>query len=137
MKVSLELKNRLMSVKSNNPYFHKDLEKASKSNKFIGRGSLFSSTNKYAEAAGTLANTGVYTSEDVVFVSVEGDRRNRLDFDKEELNKAISARVTFITDDEYHRNRSYNLGERLLAKYLKDNHYTDTNGNGEWFYNGD
>lgn len=134
MNVSLELKNRLMKITNHTVYFKKDLEKAAKSNKFIGRGSLFSSTNKYAQAAGDLANVGVYTDKDVVFVSVEGDRKNRQDFDKEEINKAILARVTFITDDLYNRNRSYNVGERLLAKYLKDNGYLDNNGNGVWKY---
>ncbi len=58
------------------PYASKDLLKAKFATKFIGRGSLASSTNKYMLAAEDLANCGAYTAQDVVFVSAEGDRRH-------------------------------------------------------------
>lgn len=49
------------------PYLAKDQLKSNKSNKFIGRGSLKSSTNKYRECWGDLANCGNYISTDIVF----------------------------------------------------------------------
>jgi hypothetical protein len=125
------LHERLKNVQSTNPYFSKDLKKAEASNKFIGRGSLASSTNKYMVAAGDLANCGTYTNTDVVFISAEGDRRGRVNPDFEELAKAVAQKVTFITDDEYNRNRPYNLGERQVEAFLKKNGYKDV-GRGVW-----
>lgn len=72
------LHSRLASLKSTNPYFAKDLAKAARANKFIGRGSLLSSTHKYMVAAGDLANCGTYTHNDRVFISVEGARVGRV-----------------------------------------------------------
>lgn len=131
----MNLYQRLKEVKSTNPYFEKDLKKAFKSNKFIGRGSALSSTNKYLVAASDLGNCGKYESTDVVFISTEGNRKNRIPFHKEEIDKAIEAKVMFITDDMYNRNRSYNIGEREVANHLKNNGYVEKNGNGEWIFN--
>lgn len=127
----MSLYNRISQVQSTNPYFRKDLEKARYATKFIGRGSSASSTNKYMMAAGDLANCGNYTSEDVVFVSAEGMRKGRIAVDFTELEKAVKAKVTFITDDAYNRNRPYNLGEREVADFLIKNGYKDT-GKGVW-----
>lgn len=125
------LHERIKTVETTNPYFAKDLKKAQISNKFIGRGSYVSSTNKYMVAAGDLANCGTYTSEDVVFISAEGARRGRMEPNFEELTKAAEAKVTFVTDDEYNRNRPYNVGERDIAKFLESKGYKDT-GRGIW-----
>jgi hypothetical protein len=114
----MSLFDRLSKVNSTNPYFAKDLAKAAKANKFIGRGSSVSSTEKYRIAAGDLGNCGVYSSTDVVFISVEGNRRGRVEHDVAELEKAIMAGATFITDDKYNRMRSYNCGERAIAELL-------------------
>lgn len=124
---------RLAQVKSTNPYFSKDLQKAKKANKFIGQGSIASSTYKYLQGAGDLGNCGHYTSEDVIFVSSEGNRRGRISINRQELQLAIDARATFITDDEYNRERPYNIGERETAYFLKSNGYKDM-GNGVWKY---
>jgi hypothetical protein len=121
----------ISKIKSTNPYFAKDLEKAKKANKFIGRGSLASSTHKYMQAAGKLANTGSYVKEDVVFVSAEGMRPFREEVDFEELQKAVDTGVTFVTDNLYDRNRPYNIGERQVAAFLKKNGYFD-NDSGIW-----
>jgi hypothetical protein len=126
-----ELYNRISKVQSTNPYFSKDLAKAKQANKFIGRGSLASSTHKYMVAAGDLANCGNYVSTDIIFVSAEGLRRGRLDVNFEELSKATLAGVTFVTDDEYNRTRPYNLGEREVAQFLTNARYYDT-GKGIW-----
>lgn len=127
----MTLYNRLKTVNSTNPYFEKDLNKAKKANKFIGQGSPLSSTSKYMIAAGDLANTGSYCSQDVVFVSAEGLRKGRKCVDFDELKIAADANVIFVTDTIADRERPYNLGERQVAEFLKNNGYKD-NGDGVW-----
>lgn len=125
------LYDRLKDIHTTNPYFSKDLEKAKKANKFIGQGSELSSTHKYATYAGELANCGKYDSTDIVFISAEGNRRNRKPINEEEILKAINAGVQFVTDNAYNRNRPYNLGEREVATLLENNGYQDK-GSGIW-----
>lgn len=120
------LYERLSTVKTTNPYFQKDLAKSRLATKFIGRGSTASSTNRYMLAAGDLANTGLYTITDKVFVSVEGARRDRLSLNIDEINLAIVAGVTFIADAAKDRLRQYNVGERELAKYLIFSGYAES-----------
>lgn len=127
----MTLFERISQVKTTNPYFIKDLEKSRNATKFIGRGSLASSTNKYMEAAGNLANTGSYVKEDIIFVSAEGMRRGREEIDFEEIQKAVDAHATFVTDTLYDRTRPYNVGERQIAAFLKKNGYND-NDKGIW-----
>lgn len=127
----MELYERISKVDSTNPYFKKDLNKAKKANKFIGQGSSLSSTNKYMIAADDLANTGDYSSSDIVFVSAEGMRKGRKAVDFAELKIAIDANVTFVTDVVADRERPYNLGERQVAEFLEKNGYKD-NGTGIW-----
>jgi len=100
------------------PYTAKDQRKANLANKFIGRGSSRSSTNAYAAAYGDNANCGVYTAEDVVFISAEGNRRGRLDPDFQEIKRACDANARFVTDDMANRMRPYNIGERAVARFL-------------------
>lgn len=90
---------------------------------FIGRGSSNSSTEKYRLRAGKFANKGQYSKYDKVFISVEGNRSNRLSFDKDEVNKAVDANADFIVDNSYHRNREYNIGEREIYEFLTTNGY--------------
>ena len=101
-----------------NSFGYKDQMKADISNKFIGRGSAASSTNQYAKDYGDKANTGNYVSSDVVFISAEGNRTGRLLPDVTEIVKACEAGATLVTDSPYHRNRQYNVGERLVADLL-------------------
>lgn len=122
---------RMKNIKTNNPFFSKDLAKAKNATKFIGRGSMASSTNKYKEAAQELANSGNYTQEDIVFISAEGMRRGREEIDFDEIQKAVEANVTFITDNLYDRTRPYNMGERQVAFFLKKHGYND-NDTGVW-----
>jgi hypothetical protein len=114
-----------------NPYAQKDLKKARTATKFIGRGSAASSTNRYRQAAGDLANCGQYAAGDVVFVSAEGDRKGRLAVDHHELTRAVCAGAAFVTDSDYDRNRHYNVGEREVANLLSVCGYAD-NGTGYW-----
>lgn len=105
----------------------KDQKKADQANKFIGIGSLESSTNQYRKDYGDMANCGVYDEdEDIVFISAEGNRTGRIDPDFNEINLAIKAKVTILTDNPYNRNRSYNVGERQVAKFLEEHGYTET-----------
>lgn len=107
------------------PYTAKDQVKSDKATKFIGRGSTQSSTAAYAAAWGTRANSGSYTSADVVFVSAEGDRRGRVAPDFEEIQRALDAGATIITDSAGDRGRSYNRGEREVADYLASHGYVE------------
>jgi len=108
------------------PYTAKDQRKANAANKFIGRGSLRSSTNAYAIAYGDNANCGEYTSTDVVFISAEGNRAGRVDPDFDEIKRACDANARFITDDLANRMRPYNVGERQVAEFLTTQGYRES-----------
>lgn len=123
--------NNKVTLTTKNKYGEKDQAKADLATKFIGQGSETSSTNQYAQDFGDKANTGTYTADDTVFVSAEGARNNRIEPNYTELDKAIQAGATFITDDQANRERPYNVGEREVAKYLTDNGYVETKS-GTW-----
>jgi len=107
-------------------FFDKDQAKAVRCTKFIGRGSANSSTRAYAIAAGSLANSGRYDETDVVMISAEGNRRGRQAPDFAEINRAVGARASFVTDNQYDRSRSYNLGEREVVSFLAARGYVET-----------
>jgi hypothetical protein len=107
------------------PYTRKDQAKSDLANKFIGRGSARSSTNRYREAWGELANCGQYQAADTVFVSAEGNRVGALKPDLVELAKATDAKATIITDKPEDRNRPYNTGEREVAQFLQSRNYSE------------
>ncbi len=105
--------------KTSNPYWAKDQTKAAFANKFIGRGAAGSSTAIYAAGLPReVVNCGEYVPTDVVFVSVNGARRNRVLFDRDEVMLAITAGAKIITDSPMDRYRDYNIGERELAEFL-------------------
>ncbi|MDX9742181.1 MAG: hypothetical protein RBT81_13540, partial [Gammaproteobacteria bacterium] len=113
------------------PYLAKDQRKADQATKFIGRGSPASSTAQYARDLKDIANTGQYTADDVVFISAEGARTDRVDPDFTEIRKAVKAGATFITDDASSRGRPYNVGERQVAKFLVEEGYRES-APGRW-----
>ena len=121
-------------LKGKSPYLTKDQAKSNQANKFIGYGVKGSSTDQYRQDWGDKANTGSYTQNDKVFVSTNGKRNNRIGLDtyKSELDLAIQANATLITDNQNDRNRNYNIGERELASYLSEHGYIENNGNGIW-----
>lgn len=103
--------------------------KGAMANKFIGfaEGIFNSSTGKYAQQAGDKANTGNYTSDDVVFVSIPGKRGNedarhqQQDRTIAEALKALKAGATLLTDNKAYTEKStYNEGEKRLAKALNN-----------------
>jgi hypothetical protein len=107
-------------------YGAKDALKAAQATRYIGRGSVRSSTNAYCLAIGpAFANTGAYTAQDVVWISAEGNRAGRIGPDFTEIGKAIAAKASFITDSCHHRNRPYNLGERQVAAFLETHDYIE------------
>jgi hypothetical protein len=112
-------------------YRKKDQAKADQASKYIGRGSERSSTNMYRKAFGDRANTGLYVKEDVVFTSSEGNRKGRLKPDFVEIQKAMDAGATIITDIPKDRNTDFNVGEQELAKYLSENGYQESSP-GKW-----
>lgn len=114
-----------------NRYSAKDQAKSNLATKFVGRGSSYSSTNAYAAAWSTLANTGTYAPHDVVFISAEGARSGRIPPDFHEIHSVIAAGATIITDAPHDRLRPYNLGEREVAAYLTSNGYHEV-APGRW-----
>ena len=106
-------------------YAEKDQRKANQCNKFIGRGSVRSSTHAYAIAFGANANCGHYFPDDVVMLSVEGDRYGRKSIDSHELKLALVAGATIITDTYPDRQRPYNVGEREAVYYLLEHKYQE------------
>lgn len=116
-------------------YLAKDQAKSNLANKFIGIGEEGSSTANYAKSWGELANQESYSKDDVVFVSVNGNSKNRAPvvIGKGEqgsrllslLNSAFHAGSTIVADNEFNRKRDYNTGERDLAKLLLENGYVE------------
>ena len=124
---SLE-KQSIFTVKPIQAADKKAIVKASVANKFIGfaEGIVGSSTDLYSKQAGKYANTGNYSNNDVIFVSIGGKRGNpeirkqQQDKTIKEAIKAIEAGATLITDNKaYVESSDYNEGEKRLAKNLK------------------
>ena len=128
-----------LSIKESK-HHQKDQEKAKLATHFIGDGAEGSSTDIYrndAESQGIPTNKKEgYTKDSVVFVSINGNRKNRKGIETivDSLKAAIEAGATIVTDTEENANRSYNIGEREVADFLKNNGYTykKSNNIGVW-----
>lgn len=105
----------------------KELYKVERATQFIGEGGAGSSTEVIRLAWGELANTGDYTSDDVVMIASNGNRRGAvmpIQFGKpygvyKNVDLAAKAGARFIIDTASYRNSSrYNIGEKLVAEYL-------------------
>lgn len=117
----------------------KDIQMASESTQFIGFQSgtaAISSTNKYRQAWGNKANTGVYTSNDVVMVSGSGTfrgvtpdqiRQTLSTKYKPLLDKAIEAKASFRVGNQYSKG---NLSDQLIAEYLQKKGYVEDRQDG-------
>jgi hypothetical protein len=107
----------------------------------VGKDGKRSSTQIYREQAGALANTGNYSSNDVIFVSVPGLRgtaeiaKREQDKTIKEAIKALEAGATILTDNKaYTDASSYNTGEKRLHKNLeakKDYQYSEITIDGQ------
>ena len=103
--------------------------------RFIGFGP--GSTGTYAQDLAKIANTGKYTATDVVGVSVNGRRKDRVSVNSKEyqaeLGKAVKAGALIVADTAEHRGTStYNIGEIELADYLTKHGYLEIEGSGVW-----
>lgn len=114
-----------MKLPITGPYTAKDQIKSDLATKFIGRGSAKSSTAKYAQAWGKLANCGTYHALDTIFVSAEGNRIGRIPIDTAEIMLAIKADAFFATDKAHDRDRAYNIGEREVVALLTSQGYIE------------
>ena len=101
-------------------YSYKDQAKANVANKYIGIGADGSATDKYRVAYGQMANCNIYEKSDVVFISINGRRRNAVSVDaiKDQITLASKAEVRFVTDNKINRYREYNIGERDVEEVL-------------------
>ena len=117
----LKTQNLFTVTPTSAPDMIKSKLKASMATKYIGFGT--GSTGRYAEQVGSYANTGEYTSDDVVFVSVNGQGKltpENMVKTIAEVDKAIAAGATILTDSKtYLANSTYNIGEKQLAEHLK------------------
>jgi hypothetical protein len=112
----------------------KDIQMAAESTQFIGFQSgtaTVSSTNKYKKAWGDKANTGTYSSKDVIMVSGSGLFRGVAEAQIREtltnkykplLEKAVAAEASFRVGNRYEKG---NLSDQLIGQYLKSKGYTE------------
>lgn len=124
---------------SKNKFAPKDAAKAEKATGFIGKGVENSSTALYAQLAAKVVPQGLkvknFTADDRVFVSVNGNRANRVPVTLEtwpELKQALEAGATIIADNPTDRNENFNVGERELAVILKNSGYVESKKDGVW-----
>jgi hypothetical protein len=116
---------------------NKAISKASIATQYIGFGEDIvgkdgkrSTTQIYREQAGTLANTGNYSSNDVIFVSIPGLRgdaaiaKREQDKTVKEAIKAVEAGATILTDNKsYIDSNKYNTGEKRLYANMEAKGY--------------
>ena len=96
----------------------------------VGKDGKRSSTQIYREQVGVFANTGNYSSNDVIFVSVPGLRgdeaiaKREQDKTIKEAIKAVEAGATILTDNKkYIDSSAYNTGEKKLYNAMQDKRY--------------
>lgn len=104
-------------------YHKKDSDKFSICNKLISDGCSGSSSFIYKNfGIGNIpinkVNASFYVETDIVGISVNGARPNRVTFNKELIKTAADAGVRFVTDNLHNANRNFNIGERELANFL-------------------
>jgi hypothetical protein len=113
-------------------YLRKDQTKFSKCTHFLGIGSERSSSYKYqnTDLLGLNLNRDLTTldSNSVLGISVEGNRTNRVKISMKILKPITDTKCIIILDNEYNRNRSYNIGEREVASLLRSLGYDEEQG---------
>jgi len=141
-----DITNRMPEVinETAKKYLPKEQFKTRQATQYIGEGSVKSSTDNYKKLYDQygLANTGVYNSSDLIYVSSNGSRGGRvnpvengvLQFAYKNIDKAIAAGAKFIMDTAAHieNTKSYNIGEVALAKYLTSKGYIRQDETGIW-----
>ena len=129
-------------------YLSKEQVKTKVATQFIGEGVKASSTDRYHKMYQSegVANTGKYNSSDIIYVSSNGARGNRVNpvVDGElqgkfkNIDKAIKAGAAFIMDTYDHlvKTRKYNIGELALGNYVKSKGYKRVGRSGMWTKDG-
>ena len=150
--VQEEITNRLEDTMSESAkeggYLIKEQYKSKRATQFIGKGAVNkkgedSSTERYRKLYDEyeLANTGEYTSDDLIWVSVNGNRAGRikpvvdgeLQGEYKNIALAIKAGASFILDTKEHIESSkYNIGEKEMADYLSSKKYVRDDKTGIW-----
>ena len=122
--------NFLKERQSAKNHLAKELNKYNASTQAIADGSKNSTADFINRFFGSnLSNTGKYNKDDVVFISTNGNRKDRvipvingeLQGAYKNIDLAISAGASFVADTENHlKNTSnYNRGEIEIANYLE------------------
>ena len=103
-------------------YLDKDRKKFSVCNAIITRGVTGSSSDKYKNNNILRLNLEInkeeYSKKDVVGISVNGMRKNRLSFDRKLVEKAIESGAIIVKDNDFNTNRQFNIGEKELELFL-------------------
>jgi hypothetical protein len=123
----------------------KELFKIRQATQFIGTGGGNDSTttrmqNAYNQVGAS--NTGIYSPNDLIYVSSNGNRGNRFVNVKDGIlqgaytliDKAIAANARFIMDTKSHLDATsgYNVGEVAMADYLTKKGYVREDATGIW-----
>ena len=144
--------NRLKDVMSESAlaggYLKKEQYKSKRATQYIGEGAVNnkgedSSTETFRKLYDEydIANTGDYTSDDMIWVSTNGRRSGRiapvvdgkLQGEYKNITAAIKAGASFIMDTAEHIDSSnYNLGEVEMASYLTKKGYVRDDKTGIW-----
>ena len=112
----------------------KAITKSKIATQYIGFGNNIpgSSTKSYANQAGEFANTGKYSTDDIVFVSMVGNRGSKKyqDINHQETidlaMEALESGAVLITDNKeytFNPENTYNTGEQLLWQTLNNYEY--------------
>lgn len=111
----------------------KDQYKANISEAFIGIGVMGSSTDLYRKAYTAIgkANHRSFDEGELVFISSNGKRPGRIGISAilPHLRALVLGSGIAITDNQVNTERSYNIGEREVARFLSDSGYYRFNFN--------
>lgn len=119
-------------------YLQKDIRKFSVCTHIQSYGVRGSSSWKYHHEGVPTLNLDnsmeTVTLDSVVGLSANGNRPDRIAFPTCILDQLAEIGCVLITDNNYHRNRPYNTGEREIAAYLRTKGYvyTDYAFGGVW-----
>ncbi len=122
----------------------KELAKFDVATQAISDGTNNSTAGFVKDFYGDKANTGIYTKDDVIYLSTNGKRAGRvipvkngvLQGAYKNIDKAIETGAKFVADTSKHlaSTGKYNVGEVELAEYLQSKGYVreDKDGYGLW-----
>ena len=110
----------------------KDIEKFRGIDVLISRGVEGSSSWRYARGEILKEVRAINIKDEtakIIGVSINGNRKNRISFDKELVDYYANRESTFILDSKHNRERDFNIGEQEIAKYLHEKGYATTKEN--------